>query len=774
MVKKALLIGVLMASGAVALVSAQDRSLPSILSQPAPRPATEEPRRLTSELQQVQQQVASQPSYVPQTPAAPARLPASAPAYQAPAQGVRPASMTQDPAVPAILSGRPAAAPAAQQLPSTTPSTTPPATTQTPSGSAPRQLPGSTTPSTTASGTQNPAQLPSGPMNLSGPAGSTTPAATPQANANTPATAGTTPASPAAGGIAMTMRGPTLRVDVNGPSAIAVGKASTYEVLVSNPGQLAASTILVAVDFPAFVTIAGAQPTNGQVEQTDGTETARVIWTVDGVAAGGQQKLTLQLTPTQNTPFDLAAEWTVVPLTGTARIEVTQPVLAMTVSGPSEVLFGETATFKFDVTNSGTGAAENVQVRLPEELGGDSKPLGTVPAGESRSFVLEVTPVEAGEMVISATATADGGLMKEAAAKFITRRGNLVVDANGPEFKYAGTVANYDIVIRNSGDAMATDVIAAAALPEGAEYIDGIEGGEQVEGGVRWTIGQLAPNEERTYSIRVMLTKAGSLQFETGARGAGELAGADAVETLVEAVADLTLNVEDPQGPKPIGEEVTYTLHITNRGLKQATDVRIVCQFSEGIEPTRVVGQPAELAPGQVIIQPIARIDAGQEIVIEVKAKASKGDNLTFRAELTCENPQTRRLFEGTTRFFSSSRTNATATTPSPRAATPAAPTSGPTSPPASAPSSLAPRSTPSSVPSTTPSTVPSSVPQASPALTPAGPTAPANTPSPVPAPSVTPPANLTPPANGPLPSLPGGGSFRSGMLPNPGSGVPR
>lgn len=755
MVKKAFLFGVLLASGAVALVSAQDRSLPSILTQPATRPAVEEPRRLSNELQQVQQQVVNEPGYLPQTPAAPARLPSTAPAYQVggPARSVQPASMTQDPAVPAILSGRPASA-----APAATPQSTGPAAPAASPTTTPRQLP-STTPNTTGPNTNTPnsttpttsgSQLPgSSPMPLGSPSG-TSQGASPLASPTTGIANGDASASPnLSGGIAMALRGPTLRVDVSGPSAIAVGKSSTFEVLVSNPGQMAASTVLVAVDFPAFVTIAGAQPTNGQVEQTDGTEAARVIWTVDAVAAGGQQKLTLQLTPTQNTPFDLAAEWTVMPLNGTARIEVTQPVLSMAVSGPAEVLFGETATFKFDVTNSGTGAAENVQVRLPEELGGDSKPLGNIPAGESRSFVLEVTPAEAGEMVISATALADGGLTKEASAKFITRRGRLEIDAIGPEFKYAGTVANYDIVIRNSGDAMATDVIAAAALPEGAEYIDGIEGGELVEGGVRWTIGQLSPGEERRYSVRVILTKAGSLQFETGARGAGDLAGADMVETTVEAVADLTLNVEDPQGPKPIGEEVTYTLHITNRGSKQATDVRIVCQFSDGIEPTRVVGHPAELAPGQVIIQPIARIDAGQELVIEVKAKASRGENLTFRAELTCENPQTRRLFEGTTRFFSSNRST-TAGTPSPRASTPAAPTSAPSN--SNPGTSFAP---------------PASAAPSTPASTPA-------TPAPIPAPSINPPSNLQPPANGPLPSLPGGGTFRAGMLPSPGSSLPR
>jgi len=56
-----------------------------------------------------------------------------------------------------------------------------------------------------------------------------------------------------------------------------------------------------------------------------------------------------------------------------------------------------------------------------------------------------------------------------------------------------------------------------------------------------------------------------------------------------------------------------------------------------------------------VIFRPIAQIDAGQEIVVKVMAKATREGNHTFRAELTCDNPETRRLFEGTTKFFGSS-----------------------------------------------------------------------------------------------------------------------
>ena len=463
--------------------------------------------------------------------------------------------------------------------------------------------------------------------------------------------------------IAMGIRGPSLRVDAVGPGSISVGKAADYEVSVVNLGSLPAEGVLVAVDFPASVALSVAQATDGEVEQSDGKEMARVIWTVANIDAGGEQRLALKLTPQANEAFDLKVEWTFIPLASSAKIQVTQPKIDLEVDGPTEVLFGQEATFKFVVTNSGTGDAENVTVELPEGLGAAPKNLGTIAAGQSRSFEIDIAAVDAGEVTLGARASADGGLVSDASLKFVVRRGRLEVTTAGPDFKYAGTVATYDLLIKNSGDAAAMEIIAAAALPMGADYVDGIPGAEEVEGGIRWDIGKLNPGEQREYAIRCVLNTAGDTQFEAGARGAGNLAAANRVATRVEAVADLTLVVEDPKGPKPVGEEVTYTLRIKNRGSKAAAEVNLLSQFSEGIEPSKVVGGMAELVPGQVIFKPIPQIKPGEEIVVEIKAVASAEGNHVFRTELTCDQPEIRRLFEGTTRYFGSARA---AKTPAP------------------------------------------------------------------------------------------------------------
>ena len=83
-------------------------------------------------------------------------------------------------------------------------------------------------------------------------------------------------------------------------------------------------------------------------------------------------------------------------------------------------------------------------------------------------------------------------------------------------------------------------------------------------------------------------------------------------------------------------------------------------QFSDGIEPTQAIGLKHKLVPGQVLFSPIQRIDPGQEMVFKVEAKASKSGTHIFRAQLTCDDSDSREIAEGTTRFFGESTAQTT------------------------------------------------------------------------------------------------------------------
>jgi uncharacterized repeat protein (TIGR01451 family) len=354
-----------------------------------------------------------------------------------------------------------------------------------------------------------------------------------------------------------------------------------------------------------------------------------------------------------------------------AQIDVQEPKLELALSGPRDVLYGETKTFTITVSNPGSGPAENVVVNLlpitsGQETGGVSK-IGTIEAGDRKVIEIELTARQVGDLEIRAQAYGDGGLRTEAAEKVHVRRADLEAAVAGPQIKYAGTVATYQVRIANTGDALAENVTAEAILPRSATFVSSNDGGvwNEEHGRVTWQIGAMRPGAARVFEVRCLLADAGANRLEVISTAADDLTAAAACITRVEALADLKLLINDPQGPVPTGEPTVYEVRIMNRGTKAAEGVQIAAFFSEGVEPIAVEGGTAELGVGQVVFQPIPRIGAGQQVILKISAKADREGTHTFRTEVVCTSPQTELAAQETTQFYEGAASpTETATTP--------------------------------------------------------------------------------------------------------------
>jgi hypothetical protein len=123
-------------------------------------------------------------------------------------------------------------------------------------------------------------------------------------------------------------------------------------------------------------------------------------------------------------------------------------------------------------------------------------------------------------------------------------------------------------------------------------------------------------------------------------------------ETEVVALADLKLEVGDPAGPVPQGEEAEYTIRVHNRGTNTAEQVNVVALFSEGIEPRTAEGGQFTIADGRVTFRTIDSLAAGREIVLTIRAQAKVPGTHVFRAEVFCNDLSIKLAAEETTRFF--------------------------------------------------------------------------------------------------------------------------
>lgn len=448
------------------------------------------------------------------------------------------------------------------------------------------------------------------------------------------------------------LRAPALEVDTYGPKSVGINKLADYQIVVKNHSSIEAERILVGINIPSWVEIENVNLSTGEKELTDGKNQARLVWNIDKIAGNSSQTMTISAIPRKPQVFDVGVEWTLIPRVGSTNVSVTEPRLKMSIAGPSEVLYGETAIYHVTVRNPGTGNAEDVVVMLPEALGGERASLGPIEAGKEKNFQVELLARTAGKLNLVAKAAAEGDLQVSAERELVVRRAKLKIEINGPGLKYSGSGAQYTVCVTNTGDATANNIISAIALPNGVEYLSGVESVKLIEGGMRWSVGTLDAGQSRTFQVNCLLDTSGDLQLEVGARGQGDLAASDACVTKVKTIADLVLSVADPKGPLPTGEDVPYEIKVQNRGSKTAVGVKLVMQFSEGIEPKGAEGLKHQLTNGQVLFSPIQEINPGEEMTVNVTAEALKAGTHIFRAQLICEESDSREVAEGTTRFF--------------------------------------------------------------------------------------------------------------------------
>lgn len=451
-------------------------------------------------------------------------------------------------------------------------------------------------------------------------------------------------------GLLLEHQTPTLRLEASGPAAITVGKIATYRLAIVNDSQDSARDVTVTVGVPAGVTLEHVVASSGEAP-APAADSEPVQWRLASLAGGARETLELQVTPHEQRAIQFAVDWSLRAAAMTTPIQVQQPELMVQIDGPEEVVFGARQLYTITIFNPGTGAADNVSLDVATGGNGQAKQIGTIPAGGQHQVRMELVAREAGTLDIRATATGDG-LRHEAVKQVLVRRAELALDVAGPGLKFAGATGTYRLRVENVGNAPASEVDISLKLPAGATYERGLQGAVETAGRLTWRLNELGAGQVREYEVEVIFGTPGLAQCELHAAAEGELASTAQCETQVEALADLKMSVDDPQGPVPLGEEVIYTVRIENRGSKAAQAVSVVGQFAQGVEPVRAEGAQAIFEDGQAIFDTIPRIEAGQVVTLKIVAKASQAGNHRVRAVLKCTDPETELVAEDMTRFF--------------------------------------------------------------------------------------------------------------------------
>ena len=200
------------------------------------------------------------------------------------------------------------------------------------------------------------------------------------------------------------------------------------------------------------------------------------------------------------------------------KVQVREPKLKLTCEGPKAVIVGSEVRITLTVANIGNGTAEGVRIRqvvpaIAQTKGRDvaarSAPLslevGNLEPGESRMLDTVSRATEPGLVQLHLVAESQDGVLASVEHMLKIQAPKLALTSTGPDFRYLGRRATYQMVLTNPGDAMAMNVNMIIGLPEGLEYIDG--GSDAVynpeKRTVAYSIGFIEAGQKREFTVTV-------------------------------------------------------------------------------------------------------------------------------------------------------------------------------------------------------------------------------------------------------------------------------
>jgi len=393
-----------------------------------------------------------------------------------------------------------------------------------------------------------------------------------------------------------------IQVDKAMPAEIHLNTPFAYVIRVTNLTEMMLTDITIAETLSKDFEFKGSEPT-AQAENDS------LVWKIDslGPRATKSMKVSGTATTVRQLEFGTAITHTAF---GCAKVNVVEPTLELAKIAPAEALLCEPIQVDFVVTNTGTGAAQNVQIvdTLPAGLqttDGKGKVVleaGTLAAGESRRFSVKLRATKTGTYVNKAVATSATGLKAESEPTLTNvRQPILTLTKSGPKRQYLGRSISYELTVTNKGDGPAQNTTIEDIIPPGVTSIEATAGAQFSGSKLVWEVGTLEPNTSKSVQVSYTPTREGELMATATATAFCAEPVSDSSRTVITGIAASRIEVIDLEDPVEVGTNTTYVITVTNEGTAADTNVRIAVVLDDKLQYVTSAGATAGSIMGRTI-----------------------------------------------------------------------------------------------------------------------------------------------------------------------------
>lgn len=333
------------------------------------------------------------------------------------------------------------------------------------------------------------------------------------------------------GQVSLQWTAPALALRCQGPATVAVGGVASYQLTLTNPGNLPADNVRLTVELPAgFETLNAAPVPTQQFPE-------RLLWEVERLAGGQTFVAVINCRATRDGDVriqSLAEGDGGLSASDSCATQVARPSLDVSMervdlpagaAGDAAELaeVGQLVTYGITVRNTGTAPLSNVTIRevfppqLQQRLGltspierlisADAQQPGVLLPGQEANIELQFQVLAPGRHCHQLTATAAGGqqafvercIQAAPAERRIVPR--LEIHKQGPPTAIVGRTVQYVIEVTNSGDAPLINVNVADQYPPSLRPVQATAGNRSLPGDLRWILPRLEPNQTQRFEV---------------------------------------------------------------------------------------------------------------------------------------------------------------------------------------------------------------------------------------------------------------------------------
>ena len=447
---------------------------------------------------------------------------------------------------------------------------------------------------------------------------------------------------------------PTVTIEWRQTSNINVGQEFDCDLVVKNSGQTIASDVEIQAHLPQNVRVVDAEPKPTQSETFLG-------WRFAEIAPGKEQVIRVTMLPFER--GSVAAKATVRFSGATSGIfEVAEPLLAVSVKGPEEVMIGENIPQTVVVSNPGTGIASNVRIEamIPkglEHVRGERllMEIGSLNPGESRNVRLAMAAVSGGEHQVLVHAVADNGLDRQTATTVNVITPVLAATVEGPKLRYLGREGSYKLVVKNDGEAATNNVQLLYKVPDGFRFVTADRGYQfnREAQMLSWFVGRLDKDQTADLNVKLVAEKAGEFKHLIRATSEhGTIADAE-LPCRIEGTSSLSVAVVDVDDPVELGTEAVYEIRVKNEGTAAAKNVGLACELADGMDFVSATGPADHAHESQTVVFAGApELGPGETAIYRVHVSSKKTGNMRFRTRVTSESVSEPLTSDELTKFY--------------------------------------------------------------------------------------------------------------------------